>query len=161
MARAWRFSTSTALAFMATSMPPISAPIRNRATAAVQIDGASVTSSRQGIVADATSSMIRREPFFEIIAPTAGMAQSEPMPKHMIIRPRALSSRSRRAANSGIFGAQLPTTKPLARNIRETANLCGESNGGATRLEVDIQGSEFNRLKSGKTVSPGGKSVLW
>jgi hypothetical protein len=132
---------------MATSMPPIMPPIRNRASAAVQIEGAKVTSIRQGTVAAATRSISRREPSLEIMAPTAGMAHSEPTPKHMIIKPSSLSSSCRRAANSGIFGAQLPTTKPLARNMSETARRCGDSIGGATKLGVDIQGSGLNRFK--------------
>ena len=121
IARRIRRSTATALAFIATSMPPTSPPRRTSATAAVQGPGISVSTRSSGASAKPVRMESRRDPSRVISAPMSGMVMSEPMPKARIISPSAASSMPRSALNEGIFGAQFPTTYPLARKSAETA----------------------------------------
>ena len=51
-----------------------------------------------------------------------GISTSEPMPNMRINSPSTLSPMPSFSLNSGIFGAQLPVTKPFIRKSSETAS---------------------------------------
>ena len=103
-------STATALAFIATSMPPTSPPSSTSTAAAVHGPGISDRTSSSGASSSPPQTDTRRDPSRAITAPINGIVSSEPMPKARIISPSTPSSIPRSALNEGIFGAQLPTT---------------------------------------------------
>ncbi len=80
------FSTSTALAFIATSMPPAKPPNRKTAMAAVHTFGASempsIVNRKTMLVALATTLV----PYLAIRAPHNGMMVIEPSPKNTTIK---------------------------------------------------------------------------
>ena len=87
MARDSRRSTTTALAFMATSMPPIEPPKMNMAMAASGTLGASATTSRPRLPHRPNQRSTVREPCFEIRWPHQVMAVTAPAPNSRISRP--------------------------------------------------------------------------
>jgi len=64
--------------------------------------------SSAGMKASAKMRTTAPEPRCADKAPATGIMDSEPMPKTRIISPMPALSSPRRAANSGIFGAQPP-----------------------------------------------------
>ncbi len=122
MARRIDFSTSTALAFIATSIAPTKPPSRNMPTAAAQTFGSSVKSRSSGDSRMAVTLTTFCEPTRAIKPPAIGISTSEPTPNIRMSRPSTLSLMPSRSLNSGIFGAQLPVTKPFIRKSSDTAS---------------------------------------
>lgn len=121
MARESRRSTTTALEFMATSMPPIKPPKSSMATAASGTLGASATTSRPKLPQTPNQRSTLREPCLEMRCPHQVIAITAPTPNSRISRPSVNFEMSRRVRNTGICGAQLPVRKPLTRKMPATA----------------------------------------
>lgn len=120
-ARESRLSTTTALEFMATSMPPIEPPKMSMAMAASGTLGASATTSRPKLPQRPNQRSTLREPCLEMRWPHQVMASTAPTPNSRISRPSVNLEMSSRVRNTGICGAQLPVRKPLARKMPATA----------------------------------------
>jgi hypothetical protein len=122
MARDKRRSTVTALAFMATSMPPIEPPKMNMAMAASGTFGASATTSRPKLPMRPNQRSTVRDPCLEIRWPHQVIAVTAPAPNSRISRPSVNLLISSRVSTTGICGAHAPVRKPLARKMAATAH---------------------------------------
>ncbi len=114
-------STSTALAFIATSMAPPRPPNRKIATAPAQTESTRVMPMMVGMNSSAATCTTGLEPKRAICMPAIGISSREPMPKTNSIMPRWASLSDRALAKTGIFGAQAPIIRPLMKNSIDTA----------------------------------------
>ena len=121
IARPRRLSVATALAFIATSIPPSIAPKRKIAGANRIAFGASTKPGKAKARSACVPITGRRDPPLAIAPPTIGIATIAPSPRIRMYKPSVVSERPRRAAWIGTCGAQAPSTNPLTKKAIATA----------------------------------------
>jgi hypothetical protein len=121
IARPSRRSTSTALAFIATSMQPINPPKAAIAGVSNHSDGASTTSGRTAAPRPAQRPAAPAPSRRPISRPVNSIAPTAPRPRTRINRPSTASPMPWRGNSSGICGAQAPIRVPLAKNMAAAA----------------------------------------
>src|SRR6266852_14030 len=125
-----RSSIAIAWAFIATSTPPFATPSRARARPKIGRLGARIGNGVASKKARIATVVVAWLPKRAVRAPLSESPSNDPAAIPKRAKPRALSLSERACLASGMWGTQLPSAAPLAKNTQAVARRARDTRPG-------------------------------